>query len=117
MHQRSSRSHISRALGNKVRDLARGVIERDFDPAPFETRISLTELEIIHEAGYLPALVFAEAELGFDYVAAVALELIYALLDEVALGTFLGDGYSGPGAGNVRFNGLAETNGVLIVGC
>lgn len=62
-------------------------------------------------------MVFAEAEFGFDYVAAVALELLHALLDEVALGALLSDCYSGPGAGNVGFDGLAETDCVLVVGC
>lgn len=117
VHQCSSRSDISWSLGNKVRDLACGVVERDFNPAPFEAGVSLLELEIFHETGYLSALVFAEAEFGFDDVAAITLELLHALLDEMSLSALLGDGCSNPRAREVGLIGFAGTNSVLNIAC
>ena len=70
---------------------------------------------IIHKPRHLLALILCEAELGFNDVSAVALELLDALLDDVALGAFLSDGDAAPGARSTRLNGLAETDGVLVV--
>lgn len=115
MHKRSRSSDVSRALGNEVCYFTACVIQAKLNPAPFETRISLVTFHIVHNPSHLPALVLGEAELGFDDISAVALELLHALLDDVALGALLGDGDAAPGARSTWFDGLAEADGILVV--
>lgn len=115
VHERSRRSNISLTLGDEVRDFTGGIVYADFDPAPFESSISLKALQIIHDPRYLTTLVFSESELSFNDIPAAALELLYALLDKVAFSAFLSDGDPTPGAGKTGFKRLAETNSVLVV--
>ena len=65
----------------------------------------------------MAALLFCQAEFGFNDVAVTGFKLFNALLDEVAFGGFLGYNDAGPGTRFAGLRRLAETDGVFAEGC